>query len=137
MPHSGVNYVYLEHPLRSHLSASPFIRVIFRVKTRGFSPGDNSPPLPLRGRDASSLNFAPLVSLSRNRKKISFAAPSHFLPRGKFVGLSRAPLNRNRRETTQEKMGHIEIIEDRIRRHCFSPVIFHRQYLPDNSIDRQ
>lgn len=37
LPHSGVNYVYLEHPLRSHLSVSSFIRVIFRVKMHSFA----------------------------------------------------------------------------------------------------
>ena len=53
VPHSGVNYVYLEHPLRSHLSASPFIRVIFRALRRAASPpGDISPP---RGRETRRL----------------------------------------------------------------------------------
>lgn len=37
LPHSGVNYVYLEHPLRSHLSVSSFIRVIFHVKMHSFA----------------------------------------------------------------------------------------------------
>lgn len=65
LPHSGVNYVYLEHPLRSHLSVSSFIRVIFRVKMHSFA------------RDISlclhvSSLYSPLnrIYLTRNFEKI-------------------------------------------------------------------
>lgn len=56
LPHSGVNYVYLQHPLPTHLSVSSFIRVIFRVKMHSFARD-----ISLRS-DISSLN-SPLPTL--------------------------------------------------------------------------